>query len=72
MIEGAKFIRQKVENIVFKDGYWLIDDTYTAKELILATGAYKTLLNESYIELRGVWGHRVDIYNTPNSQDNSL
>ncbi len=61
MIEGAKFIRQKVENIVFKDGYWLIDDTYTAKELILATGAYKTLLNEPYIELRGVWGHRIDV-----------
>jgi tRNA 5-methylaminomethyl-2-thiouridine biosynthesis bifunctional protein len=61
MIEGAKFVPQRVENIVWEDGYWLIDESYAAKELVLATGAYKSLLHEPYIELRGVWGHRVDI-----------
>ena len=61
MIDGAKFVKQKVESIVFEDGYWLIDDIYAAKELVLATGAYKTLLSEPYIQLRGVWGHRIDV-----------
>ena len=61
MIEGAKFVQEEVTNIVYEDGYWVIDDTYSAKELVLATGAYKTLLSESYIELRGVWGHRIDV-----------
>ena len=61
MIEGAKFVQQHVQNIVYEDDYWIIDDTYAAKELVLATGAYKTLLDEPYIELRGVWGHRVDV-----------
>jgi len=61
MIDGAKFVQLHVENIVYEDDYWIIDDTYTAKELILATGAYKTLLHEPYIQLRGVWGHRIDV-----------
>ena len=64
MIEGAKFLRHQVQNIVHEDGYWIIDDTYAAKELVLATGAYKSLLSEPYIELRGVWGHRVDVTTT--------
>ena len=61
MINGAKFIKIEVQNIIWEDGYWLIDDIYAAKELVLATGAYKKLLDEPYIELRGVWGHRIDI-----------
>ena len=61
MIEGAKFMHQEVESIVWEDDYWLINDSYGAKELVLATGAYKKLLQEPYIELRGVWGHRIDI-----------
>ncbi len=61
MIDSAKFVKQKVESIVFEDGYWLIDESYAAKELVLATGAYKTVLSEPYIQLRGVWGHRIDV-----------
>ena len=61
MLEGARFLQEEIETLVFEDNYWLINDTYTAKELVLATGAYKTLLAEPYIELRGVWGHRIDI-----------
>jgi tRNA 5-methylaminomethyl-2-thiouridine biosynthesis bifunctional protein len=61
MLAGAKFLLHNVQSIVFEDGYWVIDDTYAAKELVLATGAYKTVLREPYIELRGVWGHRIDV-----------
>jgi tRNA 5-methylaminomethyl-2-thiouridine biosynthesis bifunctional protein len=61
MIAAAKFVELHVEDLVWEDGYWLINETYAAREVILATGAYKTVINEPYIGLRGVWGHRIDI-----------
>jgi tRNA 5-methylaminomethyl-2-thiouridine biosynthesis bifunctional protein len=64
MLEGAQFFQEKVMTIVWEDDYWLINETYAAKELVLATGAYEKILEEPYIELRGVWGHRVDLQTT--------
>jgi tRNA 5-methylaminomethyl-2-thiouridine biosynthesis bifunctional protein len=54
-------VKLHVEDLVWEDGYWLINETYAAREVILATGAYKTVINEPYIGLRGVWGHRIDV-----------
>jgi len=61
LAKSAKFMKLKVESLEYDDGLWIINEAYTAKEVVLATGAYKTLLGESYIKLRGVWGHRIDI-----------
>ncbi|SFV65959.1 UPF0209 protein plu3185 [hydrothermal vent metagenome] len=61
MCAAAKFVKLHVEDVVWEDGYWLINETYAARELILATGAYKSVIDEPYIGLRGVWGHRVDL-----------
>jgi len=61
MIAAARFVKLHVEDLVWEDGYWLINETYAAREVILATGAYKTIINEPYIGLRGVWGHRIDV-----------
>ncbi len=58
---GAKYIQKKVDAVVYNDGAWVIDELYSAKILILATGAYETLIKEPYLKLRGVWGHRIDI-----------
>lgn len=58
---GAEFKKEKVTSLVYEDSYWVLNDTYAAKELVLATGAYRSLLDEEYIQLRGVWGHRIDI-----------
>ena len=67
LAKSAKFIKQKVESLEYDDGVWVINETYTAKEVVLATGAYKTVIQEPYIQLRGVWGHRIDIKtSTPN------
>jgi len=64
----AKFVKHKVENLIYEDGFWNIDEMYGAKEVVIATGAYKKLIKEPYINLRGVWGHRIDISTpTPNS-----
>ncbi|QOP45564.1 NAD(P)/FAD-dependent oxidoreductase [Sulfurimonas paralvinellae] len=64
MIAAAKFVTLHVEDLVWEDGYWLINETYAAREVVLATGAYKTIINEPYIGLRGVWGHRIDVKST--------
>jgi len=64
MAKSAKFIKQKVESIVYDNGAWVIDETYSAKNVVLATGAYESVVKEPYIQLRGVWGHRIDIKTT--------
>ena len=64
MADGAKFVKEKVKNLVFNDDYWVINETYSAKNVVLATGAYDMLIKEPYIKLRGVWGHRIDVKTT--------
>ena len=64
MAKSAKFVKQEVESLVYDDGVWVINETYTVKEVVLATGAYEKLIKEPYVELRGIWGHRIDIKTT--------
>jgi len=64
LVDGATFIKHKVQDIVYKDGVWIIDDIYKAKNIVLATGAYEHIVKEPYIKLSGVWGHRIDIKTT--------
>ena len=71
MAKSAKFVKQEVKSVVYDDGFWIIDETYSAKEVILATGAYEKIIKEPYINLRGVWGHRIDVQ-TSTINKNSL
>lgn len=64
MAKSAKFVKHKVESIVYDEGVWVIDETYSAKNVVLATGAYESIIKEPYIQLRGVWGHRIDVKTT--------
>lgn len=64
MAKFAKFVKEEVDSLVYEDGHWIINETYSAKEVVLATGAYASLIKEPYIQLRGVWGHRIDIKTT--------
>ncbi|WP_434581576.1 FAD-binding oxidoreductase [Sulfurimonas sp. NW15] len=61
---GATFVQEKAETLVFDDEYWVINESYSAKNVVLATGAYDMLIKEPYIKLRGVWGHRIDVTTT--------
>lgn len=61
MCKSAKYVEQKVETLVYDEGLWIINDTYSAKSVLLATGAYESVIKEPYIKLRGVWGHRIDV-----------
>ena len=60
----AKFVKLKVDSLVYDDGSWIVNEFYVAKEVVLATGAYEQLVKEPYVQLRGVWGHRIDVETT--------
>ena len=64
MAKSAQFVKHEVKNLLFDEGIWNIDELYSAKEVVLATGAYEKLIKEPYIQLRGVWGHRIDVETT--------
>ncbi len=61
MCKGAEFIKTEVETLIFKGGLWCINESYMAKTVIMANGAYKQVMQEPYIKVRGIWGHRIDI-----------
>jgi tRNA 5-methylaminomethyl-2-thiouridine biosynthesis bifunctional protein len=64
LCKSAAFVKEKVENLIYDEGSWNINEEYRAKELVLATGAYESLLHEPYLQLRGIWGHRIDVKTT--------
>lgn len=64
MAKSAQTIKEEVTSLEYDDGSWIINETYTAKEVILSTGAYKSIIQEPYIQLRGIWGHRIDVKTT--------
>ncbi len=61
MCKNAKYIEQEVESLIFEDEYWVINEIYSAKNVLLATGAYDAVIKEPYIKISGIWGHRIDI-----------
>jgi len=67
MSKGVKFVQEKVENLVYEDGFWVLNEIYSAKEVVLATGAYENVIKEPYIDVRGIWGHRIDIKTSTNN-----
>ncbi len=60
MAEGSDFFHYEVKTLVYKDGVYEVGDI-KAKEVVLAYGAYEPIIQEPYINLRGIWGHRIDI-----------
>lgn len=68
MSKNAKHVKEKVDSLIYDDGMWIINDTYCAKSVVLATGAYEAVVKEPYINLRGIWGHRIDIRTTTHNK----
>jgi len=68
LCDGAEYVKREVQTIEYSDGSWIIDKTYKAKNVVLATGAYKSILKEPYIKLSGVWGHRIDVKTTTKNE----
>ena len=60
LAEGIDFVQSKVACLEYRDGLWSIGDIQ-AKHIILATGSYDLVVKMPYLELRRVWGHRIDV-----------
>lgn len=74
----CKYLSQKVETL-FKyevvkiekyENSWLINDELKAKNLILATGADISLIEEDYFNIRAVWGQKIDIFTSTQTTKN--
>ncbi len=60
LAEGIDFSREKADVLHFDDGVWQVGDI-RAKRIILATGSYDVVVKMPYLELRRIWGHRIDV-----------
>ncbi|MDQ7044050.1 MAG: FAD-binding oxidoreductase [Sulfurimonas sp.] len=61
MAKASELIKEEVSTLEYKNSVWHINENYTANKIVIATGAYKQILAEPYIQLRGIWGHRIEI-----------
>jgi len=64
MLEDTKFVKEKVDTLVYVDGAWKINEKYLAKDVLLCTGAYESVIAEEHIGIRGIWGHRISVKTT--------
>lgn len=60
MSEGVDFYRRKAESPIHDGECWETAGV-RGKYLLVAIGAYPKLLELPYIQMRGIWGHRIDI-----------
>ena len=51
----------EVNSLKYKDDVWIVNDELRTKNIILTTGYETKLLDEFYINIRAVWGRRIDI-----------
>ncbi|WP_304543503.1 NAD(P)/FAD-dependent oxidoreductase [Sulfurimonas microaerophilic] len=62
LIEGIEFYTQEIDSLEFQDGVWILNESFRAKKVVIATGAYEhQFFTQPYQMLRGIWGHRIDI-----------
>lgn len=60
LAKDIDFFRYEALSLIDKHQYYQIGDI-KAKAVVLANGAYSPVIDEPYIKLRGIWGHRIDI-----------
>lgn len=63
LAEGIAFHHEKVSSLHYSEGVWQVGEV-RAKRVVLATGSYDFVVNIPYLELRRVWGHRIDVKTT--------
>jgi len=56
-----KLLNYEINIIEFINEEWILNKEITTNNLILATGANVKLLDEKYIDIRAIWGQRIDI-----------
>ncbi len=74
----CKYLSKEVETLfqyeVIKiekyENFWLINDEFKAKNIILTTGADISLIEEEYFNIRAVWGQKIDIFTSTQTTKN--
>ena len=63
LLDGLVLKREKIDSLEYTGEFWLLNGSYRAKKVVLATGAYSLLVKEKYLKgaVRGIWGHRIGI-----------
>lgn len=56
-----KLLNYNVKAIKYHDGCWHINNEIITKSLILTTGSDVKLIDEDYIDIRPIWGQRIDV-----------
>ena len=59
-----KLFDYEVKTIKKEENIWNINNEIKAKNLFLATGADISLIEEKYLDIRAVWGQKIDINTT--------
>ena len=62
--DTAKLFDYEVQKIEKTDDFWFINDEIKTKNLFLATGADISLIKEKYLDIRAVWGQKIDVFTT--------
>ena len=62
--DTSKLFDYEVEKIEKNDDFWFINDEIKTKNLFLATGADISLIEEKYLDIRAVWGQKIDVFTT--------
>jgi tRNA 5-methylaminomethyl-2-thiouridine biosynthesis bifunctional protein len=60
MCDGIEFIQEEISSLEFHDNHWQVNG-HKAKHVILATGAYDSLIDEPYLKFKRLWGQRIVI-----------
>lgn len=62
--DTSKLFDYEVQKIEKNDDFWFINDEIKTKNLFLATGADISLIEEKYLDIRAVWGQKIDVFTT--------
>ena len=62
--DTSKLFNYEVEKIEKIDDFWFINSEIKAKNLFLTTGADISLIEEKYLDIRAVWGQKIDVFTT--------
>jgi glycine/D-amino acid oxidase-like deaminating enzyme len=51
----------KISDAKYENNMWILNDTFYTKHLILTTGYELDILQEDYLQIRPVWGRRIEV-----------
>ena len=69
MLQGCDVVTKQITTLHKEGDVWVLNGTFKAKYVVLATGAYQGVISHPYEMVRGVWGHRITIATTTYNSD---